>query len=171
MCWNGSGAKSKQQICVDLTQLNKSVCRETSTSCRGTDTGLISWCQSFHQVGCKFEILANTSRECIVDYLHNPVWSILFCRLLFGIMSAPKHFQRRMLDLLSGLDGVVCMIDNILVHGCPVEKDDCLTKVLQRLEETGLTLNQQKCQFLWSQVKFLRQVVNWNESRSDTERK
>ena len=53
-----------------------------------------------------------------------------------------------MSDLLSGLDGVVCMIDDILVHGSTVEEhDDRLTKVLQRLEEAGLTLNREKCQF------------------------
>ena len=34
-----------------------------------------------------------------------------FCRLPFGITSAPEHFQQCMSDLLSGLDGVVCMID------------------------------------------------------------
>ena len=46
-----------------------------------------------------------------------------------------------MSDLLSGLDGVVCMIDDILVHGRTVEEHDRLTKVLQRLEGAGLTLN------------------------------
>ena len=53
-----------------------------------------------------------------------------------------------MSDLLSGLHGAVCMIDDILVHGCTVEEhDDRLMKVLQRLEQAALTLNQEKCQF------------------------
>ena len=44
-------------------------------------------------------------------------------------LAVPEHFQRRMSDLLSGLDGVVCMIDDILVHGRTVEEhDDRLTK-------------------------------------------
>ena len=55
------------------------------------------------------------------------------------------------------------MIDDILVHGRTVEEhDDCLTKVLQRLEGAGLTLNREKCQFSQSQVKFLGQVVDQN---------
>ena len=32
----------------------------------------------------------------------------------FGITSAPEHFQRRMGDILSGLDGIVCLVDDIL---------------------------------------------------------
>ena len=63
------------------------------------------------------------------------------------------------------------MIDDILVHGRTVEEhDDCLTKVLQRLEGAGLTLNREKCQFSQSQVKFLGQVVDQNGIRSDPEK-
>ena len=45
-----------------------------------------------------------------------------FCRyafnhLPFGITSTPEHFQRRMFKILSGLKGVVCMMDGILIHG------------------------------------------------------
>ena len=89
-------------------------------SCCGTDIGSISWCQSFHQVGCEFGVLANICTsipwECIADYLY------------------------------------------------------CLTKVLQRLEEAGLTLNREKCQFLQSQVKFLGQVVDRNGICPDPEK-
>ena len=35
----------------------------------------------------------------------------------FGISLAPKHFQRQMSTILSGVTGVVCLMDNILIHG------------------------------------------------------
>ena len=50
------------------------------------------------------------------------------------------------------------------------EHDDRLTKVLQRLEEAGLTLNREKCQFSQSQVKFLGQVVDQNGICPDPEK-
>ena len=36
-------------------------------------------------------------------------------RLLFGITSAPKHFHRTILEILTGVTETVSMIDNVLV--------------------------------------------------------
>ena len=46
----------------------------------------------------------------------SPFGRFCFKRLLFGITSAPEHFQRRMSSFLSGIDGVVCLMDDILIH-------------------------------------------------------
>ena len=63
------------------------------------------------------------------------------------------------------------MMDDVLVNGCTVEEhDDHLMKVLQRLEQAGLTLNREKCQFSQSQVKFLGQVVDQNGICPDSEK-
>jgi len=40
-----------------------------------------------------------------------------FNKLCFGISSAPELFQRRMNSILEGLDGVVCLMDDVLVYG------------------------------------------------------
>ena len=71
-----------------------------------------------------------------------------FNRLPFGITSAPEHFQRRMETVLQGLEGVVCLVDDVLVHGCTqTEHDQRLEAVLARIAESGLTLNKDKCVF------------------------
>ena len=44
-----------------------------------------------------------------------PFGRFRFHRLPFGITSAPEHFQHRMSETLSGLTGVVCLIDDVLV--------------------------------------------------------
>ena len=37
--------------------------------------------------------------------------------LLFGICSAPKEFQQRLLHALEGLKGIICIGDDILIFG------------------------------------------------------
>ena len=77
-----------------------------------------------------------------------PFGCYCFRRLPFGITSAPEHFQRRMSDLLRDLEGVVCMMDDVLVHGHTAEEhDERLVCALQRLEQAGLMLNKEKCKF------------------------
>ena len=82
-------------------------------------------------------------------------------------ISSQYTFSRGYCDL----DGVVCMIDDVLVHGRTVkEHDKRLVAVLHRLEQAGLTLNQEKCRFSQSQVKFLGQVVDQSGIRPDSEK-
>jgi hypothetical protein len=77
-----------------------------------------------------------------------------FNRLPFGITSAPEHFQRRMSTLLRDLEGVVCLIDDVLIYGKSQEQhDERLLAVLNRLEEAGLTLNRDKCEWMWGQAQ------------------
>lgn len=85
-----------------------------------------------------------------------PLGHYHFNRLPFGITSAPEHFQRRMSVLLKDLEGVICLIDDILIYGKTQEEhDERLLAVLNRLEEAGLTLNREKCEFSRREVKFL----------------
>ena len=73
-----------------------------------------------------------------------PFGRFCFHRLPFGITSTPEHFQRRMSELLGDIEGVVCMIDDVLVHGkTPKEHDDRLYRVLCRLQQEGLMLNKE----------------------------
>ena len=39
-----------------------------------------------------------------------------FKRMPFGISSAPEYFQRCMEKILGGLEGVLCLMDDILVY-------------------------------------------------------
>lgn len=60
----------------------------------------------------------------------------------FGITSAPEDFQKRMAEISDGLQGVVHLIDNVLVYGATKhEHDERLHEVLKRLVAAGATLN------------------------------
>ena len=72
-----------------------------------------------------------------------------------------EHFQCQMTETLQDMEGIVCHIDKILVHGKNHnEHGTRLKAVLHRLQEHGLTLNANKCQFQCTKVKFLGQIIN-----------
>ena len=63
--------------------------------------------------------------------------------------------------VLDAMDGVVCLMDDILIHGkTKAEHDSRLLQVLQHLDAAKITLNKEKCEFFQSQVKFLGQMVD-----------
>ena len=88
----------------------------------------------------------------------------MFRRLPFGISSAPEYFQKRMNSEVSGLTGVVCHLDYILVIGRNQrEHDERLRAVLDRLVTCGLTLNVDKCAFSQSELSYLSQIIDGDE--------
>ena len=52
----------------------------------------------------------------------------------FGISCAPELFQRRIYTILEGLEGMVCLMDDVLTFGSNKDEHDTrLRAVLQRL--------------------------------------
>lgn len=97
-----------------------------------------------------------------------PFGRYCFRRLLFGIMSAPEIFQRKMSETLQGLQGVSVYMDDIVVYGKDMEEHDLhLQKVLERVESAGLKLNKEKCKLRQEKLNFLGQVVDATGKRSD----
>ena len=67
---------------------------------------------------------------------------------MFGINAASEIFQNAIYQSLHGLSGVMNISDDILVYSnCKTSHDENLKAVLTRLEEKGLTLNYNKCEF------------------------
>ena len=94
-----------------------------------------------------------------------------FKRLPFGISSAPEHFQRRMSEILEGLSGYVCLMDDILIFGKSIEAhDNRLHAVFQRLQQAGIALNREKCLFSQSSVKFVGHLVGQGEVKPDPDK-
>ena len=63
--------------------------------------------------------------------------------------------------LLEGLEGVVCLIDDDLVHAADEQQHDIRLKaVLDRMVSAGTTLNLEKCAFRQTELKFLGHILN-----------
>ena len=167
-------ANGKVRICVDLTKLNASVKRERHL--------LPSVEQVLAQVaGSKFfskldansgfwQIPLSPDSSLLTTFI-TPFGRFYFRRLPFGITSAPEHFQRRMQEILEGLDGIAGLTDDILVHGKTQEEhDQRLQKALQRISDAHLTLNKEKCLFSVNWVKFLGHIIDQYGIHPDPEK-
>ena len=82
-----------------------------------------------------------------------------YCRLPFGIASAPALWQRAMDQSFAGLP-VQCYLDDLVVTGKTTEEHlqnlDC---VLRRIQELGLKLNQEKCKFLQDSIEYCGHII------------
>ena len=84
-----------------------------------------------------------------------------FNKLPFSITSAPEYFQKRMLQIFKGLEGVLCQIDDVLMYGKDEdEHDHRVTVVLKRIQAAGVTMNPDKSEFGKTSLKFLGHVVD-----------
>ena len=159
------------RICVDLTRLNENVRRERHIlpAVEQTLAQLVG-----AKVFSKLDANSGFWQISLAPQSHHlttfitPFGRYCFRRLPFGITSVPEHFQRRMSEILADLDGVVCLMDDVLIYGeTQQQHDGRLHKVLQKLQESGLTLNANKCQFSCNQLPFLGQVLTQEGVKAD----
>jgi hypothetical protein len=78
--------------------------------------------------------LTEESKQILVLNTHQGLYKMN--RLPFGVSSAPSIFQSIMDNILSGLQGVVCYLDDILIGGtdeqdCKQKVDEVLTRLAQ----------------------------------------
>ncbi|XP_028163909.1 uncharacterized protein K02A2.6-like [Ostrinia furnacalis] len=91
-----------------------------------------------------------------------------YTRLVFGLSSAPSIFQRAMENILAGLDGVLCLLDDVLVtDNCPELHLKKLHIVLKRLQDAGLTLQKEKCEFFKNEINYLGYIINRDGLKKD----
>ena len=136
------------RICVDLKMLNESVLREIHPLPKVDETlALLSGATCFSKLDANsrfWQIPLSDDSHLLTTFL-TPYGRFCFNKLPFGVSCAPELFQKRMANILEGLHGVVCQIDDVMVFGATrKEHDDRLFAVLQRLQAAGVTLNAEK---------------------------
>ena len=68
----------------------------------------------------------------------------VYTRMPFGITSAPAIWQEAMDEILAGIPGCICYLDDILVVGSSQEEhDQLLDTVLDRLSKRGVRLQKE----------------------------
>ena len=161
----------KVRIWVDLTKLNESVMREKHDLPSVDQTlGRLAGANMFTKLDANsgfWQIpLAPTSQE-LTTFI-TPFGRYCFRRLPFVITSAPEHFQKRMHKVLEDLPGVLCVMDDIIIFGESSEEHDARVRaVFRRLEDNGVTLNFEMCEFAKSSITYLGHVVSADGIRAD----
>ena len=146
----------KVWICIDLKPLNTSVKCETHPLPKVDDTlAQLSGAKVFS----KLDALADsTSRKNLATSTTFIIPFGRFClsKMLFGICSVPKNYQCTTNKVLTGLPGVLCLIDGILVYGSSIQKHNHrLEATLKRISSPGITLNKCNVSLVKKQSNFL----------------
>ena len=84
-----------------------------------------------------------------------------FTRLIFGVNSASEELQHIIRAILTDIEGVVNIWDDLLIHADSISKhNEILRKVFQRFREKELTINLEKCEFLQNSLDFFGHVFS-----------
>ena len=146
------------RLCVDMRKANQAIKRERHVTPTIDDIILelngstvfskVDLNKGFHQL-----VLSEESRN-MTTFATN-VGLRRYKRLNFGVSCAPEIFQNEIRQALEGLNGVLNISDDIIVHGKTREEHDKnLEALLQRLQNKCLTVNKSKCEFGQSRIKF-----------------
>jgi len=146
------------RICVDMRRANEAIIRERHPIPTVEEILLdlngatvyskldLKW--GFHQVELDPE-----SRAITTFITHEGLYR--YKRLMFGISSAPEKYQQIIHNVLQGCQGVANIADDIIVYGRGIEEHDAnLHAVLERIKESGMTLNPAKCEFRLPKLTF-----------------
>lgn len=82
-------------------------------------------------------------------------------RLVFGIASSPAIFQKTIEHVMQGVPGTQVILDDMIITGkSNKEHLQNLEVVLQRLSNSGLRANPDKCEFFKDRVTFCGHVID-----------
>ena len=153
------------RICVDLKHLNENVLHEVHPLPKVDDAlAQLTVATIFSKLDANSGFwqtpLSRKSR--LLTTFITPFGRFCFNKLPFGISSSPEHFQCQMNDILTGLDGVLCHMDDVLIFGrTAVEHDTRLKEVLKRQLEQPLTRRI---------AAFLRYIIDKNGISADPQK-
>ena len=84
-------------------------------------------------------------------------------RVLFGTSKPPGWFQAEIEKVLKDINGVKVFFDDIKIVASSLEEHNLiLNEVLQCLEDAGLTVREEKCEFAKNKIQFLGYEIDEN---------
>ncbi|MGH2622791.1 MAG: reverse transcriptase family protein, partial [Sphingobacterium sp.] len=153
------------RFCIDFRQLNKITIPDKYPLPRIADLvravqnswffAAINLRAGYWQIPMEKESIKYTAFRCFLGLYE-------FVLMPFGLTNAPATFQRVVDFLFNDLrfSGVLCYIDDILVHSTTFEQFVSLLRVVfSRLRAAGLTLNLPKSHFIPRKLKYLGQII------------
>ncbi|XP_044184791.1 uncharacterized protein K02A2.6-like [Acropora millepora] len=104
--------------------------------------------QAYHQME-----VTEASKKLLAINTHNGL--LRYNRLVFGISSCPAIWQRAIYQVLQGIPGVQCILDDMIVSGkTNGEHLENLESVLKRPQDAGLKASKEKSEFFRNRFQF-----------------
>ncbi|KAI4894806.1 hypothetical protein NFI96_001731 [Prochilodus magdalenae] len=161
------------RMCVDFREPNKAIVvdcyplphiDELLSRLRGASVfSTIDLQSAYHQV-----LLHPDSRDLTAFITHEGLFR--FCRVPYGLASAPAAFQKMMSSILQGLSNVANYLNDIIIWGRTSDEHECyLQAVLKCLKDAGLQLNVSKCCFHQTKLRFLGHTLTAQGIQPDEE--
>lgn len=152
------------RICVDYTELNRHVHRERYMLPAVDELlallGNAKWFTKLDANHGYHQLLLSEESQRLTTFI-TPFGRFCYNRLPMGLSSAGEHFQKRVGEVLAGLEGVIHLADDILIVGRTREEHDArLEATLSRLRDHRVTLNSKKCDFATQRTKFLGYIID-----------
>ncbi|CAF1080712.1 unnamed protein product, partial [Brachionus calyciflorus] len=159
------------RICTDAREANKAILRSRHSCPTVEDLAVklngAKYISKFDlKSGYNQIMLHEKSRYITAFCTHLGIFQ--YKRLNFGINAASEIFQKIVEQVLSGIDGVLNFSDDIIVFGSSkTEHDQRLNLVLKRLDESGLTVNESKCEFDFFGLQFSQNGISIETKKFD----
>ncbi|KAL2081551.1 hypothetical protein ACEWY4_023404 [Coilia grayii] len=154
------------RMCIDYRTLNSKTIPDQYTTPRIDDAldclagsrwfSVLDLRSGYYQIAMAEEDKEKTAFIC-------PLGFYQFERMPQGVMGAPATFQRLMEKAVGDMNllQVLVYLDDLIVFGATLEEhEERLMKVLDRLEEVGLKVSLDKCQFCQPKVKYVGHIVS-----------
>ncbi|GAB1598786.1 hypothetical protein Ahia01_000155800 [Argonauta hians] len=164
----------KLRVCLDPQELNKALLREHYTLPVLED--------SLHELS-KSKVfskadLASGYWHVQLDDSSSMLTTFQTCfgryrwlRLPFGLSVSSEIFQKKLNQELLGLSGVLCIADDVLIHGSDYEEHNKnLDAFLVRCCERNIKLNPDKFQLRMSEISFMGHLITKDGLHSDPEK-
>ena len=129
--------RSPLTLCVDFQPLNDSVLREVHLLPKVEETlAQLSGATVFSKIDANCGFLADSVNRAFpsIYNVHHPIWQVLLQQTPLWNLQWIRTFSKQMNNIRSGLPGVLCHMDDVLIFGSThKEHNDRLHKVLQKL--------------------------------------
>ncbi len=162
------------RICLDPQELNRALLREHYTLPILEDTlHELSHSRVFSKADLSsgyWHVVLDEESSLLTTF-QTSFGRYRWLRLPFGLAVSSEIFQKKLIEVLDGLPGVVCIADDVLIHGENEEAHDkCLEGFLARCRNKNVKLNPKKLELRMTEITFMGHLITKDGLQTDPEK-